>query len=80
MEVAIFGDGVFYDPADKRFKMWYHAGWFTGTSYAINLDGLHWERPSLNVAGRSFHVAMRVLSAHQPEDRWCRTHSQRFSW
>ena len=25
-----FSDGVFYDPKDRLFKMWYHAGWFDG--------------------------------------------------
>src|SRR5436190_16519460 len=25
---APFGDGVWFDPADALFKMWYHAGWF----------------------------------------------------
>ena len=47
---AVFSDGVFYDPNDCLFKMWYHAGWFTGTSYATSKDGLHWDRPSLDVA------------------------------
>ena len=27
---APFNDGVWYDPADGRFKLWYHAGWFDG--------------------------------------------------
>lgn len=44
-----FGDGVFYDPRDRLFKMWYHAGWFDGTAYAISEDGLQWRRPSLDV-------------------------------
>lgn len=44
-----FSDGVFYDPKDKRFKMWYHAGWFDGTAYATSTDGIHWTRPALDV-------------------------------
>lgn len=24
--------------------MWYHAGWFDGTSYAQSKDGIHWNR------------------------------------
>ena len=44
-----FGDGVFYDPQDGLFKMWYHAGWFDGTALATSSDGLRWERPSLDV-------------------------------
>jgi hypothetical protein len=42
-----FSDGVFYDPADRIFKMWY----FTkgGTAYATSKDGLAWDRPKLDV-------------------------------
>ncbi len=25
---APFKDGIFYDPTDKKFKLWYQAGWF----------------------------------------------------
>ena len=44
-----FSDGVFFDPRDQLFKMWYHAGWFDGTAYAISQDGIHWTRPKLDV-------------------------------
>jgi hypothetical protein len=44
-----FSDGVFFDPKDKLFKMWYHAGWFDGTAYATSTDGLRWQRPELDV-------------------------------
>ncbi len=44
-----FSDGVFFDPQDKLFKIWYHAGWFDGTAYAVSRDGLHWTRPELDV-------------------------------
>ena len=44
-----FSDGVFFDPTDRQYKMWYHAGWFDGTAYATSQDGLHWTRPSLDV-------------------------------
>jgi hypothetical protein len=43
----IFSDGVFYDPEDKRFKMWYLAK--GGTAYAISKDGIAWEKPELDV-------------------------------
>lgn len=39
-----FNGGVFYDPQDKRYKMWYQAGWFDGSAYAESEDGLHWTR------------------------------------
>jgi hypothetical protein len=46
---ALFNDGVYFDPTDHLFKMWYHAGWFDGTGYATSKDGLHWERATLDV-------------------------------
>ena len=51
-----FSDGVFYDPRDRLFKMWYHAGWFDGTAYAISRDGIHWERPKLDVVPETNRV------------------------
>ena len=42
-------DGVYYDPTDKLFKMWYMAGWFHETGYATSCDGIHWEKPILDV-------------------------------
>ena len=46
---APFNDGVWWDPADGLFKMWYHAGWMSSTGYAVSRDGLEWERPNLDV-------------------------------
>jgi hypothetical protein len=44
-----FDDGVFFDPKDQLFKMWYQAGWFDGNAYAISEDGVHWKRTSLDI-------------------------------
>lgn len=41
---APFSDGVFFDPEDRMFKMWYHAGWFDGTALATSPDGMKWHR------------------------------------
>ena len=46
---APFSDGCFYDPEDKLFKLWYMAGWFDGTALATSTDGIHWERPTLDI-------------------------------
>jgi len=46
---AVFSDGVWYDPADRLFKMWYMAGIFEGTAYAASKDGVQWEKPVLDV-------------------------------
>jgi hypothetical protein len=45
----VFSDGVFYDPRDRLFKMWYMAGYTAGTAYATSIDGIHWEKPVLDV-------------------------------
>lgn len=44
-----FSDGVFYDPEDQLFKMWYQAGWYDNTAYATSQDGINWDRPELDV-------------------------------
>ena len=47
---APFSDGCFYDPRDKLFKLWYQAGWYDDkTALASSSDGIHWERPKLDV-------------------------------
>lgn len=41
-----FNGGVFFDQKDRKYKMWYHAGWFDGSAYAESRDGIHWQRLS----------------------------------
>ena len=45
----VFSDGVWYDPQDRLFKMWYMGGYLRATSYAVSKDGITWEKPSLDV-------------------------------
>src|SRR5262245_17872863 len=47
--VMVFSDGVWYDPKDQLFKMWYMVGANDGTGYATSRDGIHWDKPSLDV-------------------------------
>jgi hypothetical protein len=44
-----FSDGVWYDPQAKLFKMWYMGGYVYNTCYATSVDGIHWEKPSLDI-------------------------------
>ena len=44
-----FSDGVWFDPTDRRFKIWYTAGYGRVTCYAESADGLEWVRPPLDV-------------------------------
>jgi hypothetical protein len=41
--------GVWWDPQEKLFKMWYEAGWIHTICYATSPDGLAWDRPSLDI-------------------------------
>jgi hypothetical protein len=45
----VFSDGVWYDPQDRLFKMWYMGGYVKYTCYATSKDGIHWHKPSLDV-------------------------------
>lgn len=45
---APFSDGVWYDPQDRTFKMWYMAGTVCFFGYATSQDAIHWKRPKLN--------------------------------
>jgi hypothetical protein len=51
-----FEDGVFYDPKDRLFKIWYMAGWYNASCYATSEDGIHWRRPVLDVDGGSNRI------------------------
>ena len=42
-----FSDGVFWDPRDQLFKAWYMTA--NGTAYATSRDGVHWNKPALDV-------------------------------
>jgi hypothetical protein len=44
-----FSDGVWFDPQDKLFKMWYLGGYLKSTCYAESKDGIHWNKPELDI-------------------------------
>lgn len=41
--------GVWYDDADSLFKMWYMTGYLGYAALAVSEDGVHWQRPALDV-------------------------------
>jgi hypothetical protein len=45
----VFSDGVWYDPKDQLFKMWYMVGESAATGYATSRDGIKWTKPALDV-------------------------------
>ncbi|MCC0024400.1 MAG: glycosyl hydrolase family 32 [Hyphomicrobiaceae bacterium] len=44
-----FSDGVWFDPADQKFKLWYAGNEMYTTCYAESEDGINWVRPDLDV-------------------------------
>ena len=46
---APLSGGVWFDPKDRLYKAWYMAGWYSALAYATSRDGIHWERPTLDV-------------------------------
>ncbi|MBC2603239.1 hypothetical protein [Puniceicoccus vermicola] len=41
--------GVWFDDRDRLFKMWYMTGYLGYAALATSHDGVHWERPALDV-------------------------------
>ena len=41
--------GVWFDDADGKFKMWYMTGYLGYAALAVSDDGIHWQRPQLDV-------------------------------
>lgn len=40
----VYSDGVFFDPGERIFKMWYMAGYQQHTALAVSDDGITWSR------------------------------------
>ena len=45
----VYSDGVFFDPAERLFKMWYMAGYQQHTALAVSNDGVSWTRRNASV-------------------------------
>lgn len=46
---GLFSGGVWYDNRSSLFKMWYTGGFMKYTCYATSKDGMHWEKPNLDI-------------------------------
>jgi len=75
----VFSDGVWYDPKDRLFKMWYMGGYCVSTCYATSRDGIHWEKPALDVrpgtnvvhtSGRDSGTVWLDLEEKDPQRRY----------
>lgn len=56
----VFSDGVFFDPKDRLFKMWYMAGYGAFTCLAVSRDGIAWERPAFDIVPGSNIVSTAI--------------------
>jgi hypothetical protein len=45
----VFSDGVFYDPRERVFKIWYMGGYSGATCHAISDDGIAWRKPTFDI-------------------------------
>ncbi len=55
----VFSDGVFFDPQDRLFKMWYMGGYGQATCLATSGDGLSWNKPAFDVSPGTNIVELR---------------------
>ncbi|MBN2293404.1 MAG: hypothetical protein JXM70_13325, partial [Pirellulales bacterium] len=58
--------GIWWDHKQKLFRMWYEAGWIHTICYATSRDGLHWDRPNLDIQPGT----NRVLDPGLTPDSW----------
>jgi hypothetical protein len=73
--------GIWWDADEQHFKMWYEAGWINTIALAISRDGVHWERPKLDVRPGTNQVlpidlipdswtVVRNWQAANPAEKW----------
>ena len=52
-----YSGGVWYDPARKKFRMWYMGGYIEHLCLAESSDGIHWVKPGSGRPVRHQHRA-----------------------
>ena len=82
MYAAPFSGGACYDPSDKLFKMWYTRVRPHSTCYATSKDGIHWDKPELDVeAGTNIVLNPEGFdSTAIMLDQWAKDPSERFKY
>ena len=65
---APFSGGAWYDPDDRRFKMWYTGGYLAATCYAVSQDGIRWEKPQFDVADKDTSIVLDTEKDGTPID------------
>lgn len=72
---APFSGGVWFDPQDELFKMWYMGGYTRHLCLATSTDGINWTRPDLDVIEGTNIVLRRgapesnslLMDLHEPD-------------
>lgn len=54
--------GVWWDPKDQLFKAWYEAGWLYKMAYATSKDGIHWNKPELEMDGGTNVIVPDIIA------------------
>lgn len=58
-----FSDGVWFDPEEDLYRMWYYAGGGEkgSTCYAFSRDGIQWEKPEMEIAPWSDRTRTNIV-------------------
>ncbi|MGE4488745.1 MAG: hypothetical protein AB7E95_04265 [Kiritimatiellales bacterium] len=59
--------GVWWDPDEQIFKLWYEAGWCRTICYAVSSNGVNWIRPDLDAVSAGSN---QVLPDGLRADSW----------
>ncbi len=73
--------GMWWDWDEKLFKFWYEAGWLNTICYATSKDGLHWDRPTLDILSGTNQVlpeGIKPDSWSVVRDYWCSNPAERY--
>ncbi len=77
--VSVYSDGVWYEPREQLFKMWYRIGYTHSTALAVSKDGIQWEKPLrdpvpgtniVHPVGRGSSTVWLDLDETMPERRY----------
>lgn len=73
--------GLWWDAAEQVFKFWYEAGWLNTICYATSRDGLHWDRPNLDIlpgSNRVLPLGLKCDSWTVVPDYWTKDPQQKY--
>src|SRR5690606_11378476 len=62
--------GVFYDPSEDLYKMFYTAGWRGGLALATSKDLLNWDKPALQSDGSNLLLPKGRYNAGEDNALW----------